>query len=84
MEHNRGVGGICAGGDGSNHNTTVLELVLSAIKSEFADSRALVLSDVEALEADLVLQAVSEVLLHLGKRHVVVGALGAREAGDHS
>jgi hypothetical protein len=53
----------------------VLNLVISAVVSEFADISLLFLSDGESLKANFVVKAVFEVCLHIFHVNVVVRAL---------
>jgi len=78
-KHNVGVGGVSAGGDGSNHDISVAEFVILTLVSEGSGSLGVLFSETEALEANLVSHAGVEVGLHVGEVNAIVGALGSSE-----
>jgi hypothetical protein len=62
----------------------VLELELLSLEGELGDGGLLLFGNVEALKADLVAEASFEVSLHVGEGDMIVGSLGARQAGSDS
>jgi len=80
LEHDARVGGVSAGGDSSNHDGTVLEFVVNTFKGEFLGVSKFVFGDSETLEADLVGQAIFEVVLHAVDLNSVVRSFGASDA----
>jgi len=79
LEHDIGVGGVGARGDGCNHDGSVVKLEVLTLIVDLYRFLGLVLLESITLEADLGGESASEVILKVGHVHSIVRSLGTRE-----
>jgi len=82
LEHDIGVGGVGARGDSSNNQRSLGDVVVLTLEVDGDGLLDVFVLEAESLEADVVLHAVMEVLLHAGEGDSIVGSLGSGKAGD--
>lgn len=83
LEHNIGVGGVGARGDSSNDKRSLVHLVVFSFVVNNSRLLHLFFLESETLEADFVLHAVMEILLHGAEGNSIVRSLGSRKARNN-
>lgn len=82
LEHDIGVGGVGARSDSSNHERSLVEVVVFALVVDSNGFGGLLFLEAESLESNFVSHALMEVLLHGAEIDSIVGSLGAGKARD--